>query len=227
MFAKKRYLDKKIIDNCLKDIAKFLKKKMKNNHYVELVLVGGASILLNYNFRNATTDIDCIDTSGLLMNELINKLKEKYELEIDWINTDFLKSKSYSPKLIEVSKFYKSYGNGKLSIRTIKDEYLIAMKIVSGRRYKNDYSDILGIINDMFEREMPLNKDIIDDAIKYLYNTLDVVDKDAYSFAIDMLDPKIRKEYVDVIKIERSNKEKLDKMFENHKVDKELLDKIK
>lgn len=227
MFAKKRYLDKKIIDNCLKDIAKFLKKKMKNNHYVELVLVGGASVLLNYNFRNATTDIDCIDTSGLLMNELINKLKEKYELEIDWINTDFLKSKSYSPKLIEVSKFYKSYGNGKLSIRTIKDEYLIAMKIVSGRRYKNDYSDILGIINDMFEREMPLNKDIIDDAIKYLYNTLDVVDKDAYSFAIDMLDPKIRKEYVDVIKIEHSNKEKLDKMFENHKVDKELLDKIK
>ena len=33
-------------------------------------------------------------------------------------------------------------------MRTIKDEYLIAMKIVSARKYKNDYSDIYGIIKE-------------------------------------------------------------------------------
>ena len=142
-------LSKDKIDNILFDIAKELKKKLKGKTFsYELIIVGGASILLNYSFRQSTLDIDCVDINDALMNEIINEIGDKYHLPIGWINTDFLKTSSYTPRLIQYSSFYKSYLNDTLVVRTIKDEYLIAMKIVSARKYKNDYSDIYGIIKE-------------------------------------------------------------------------------
>lgn len=52
-----------------------------------------------------------------------------------------------------------------LIVRTIKDEYLIAMKAVAARKYKNDYSDIYGIIKE--NSNLSLEK--ILNAIKQLY----------------------------------------------------------
>ena len=136
-------LTKTEIDNIFFDIAKELKKKLKRKKFsYELIIVGGASILLNYTFRLSTMDIDCIDVNDGLMNEIINDVGEKHHLPAGWINTDFLRTSSYTPNLIQYSSFYKSYINDTLIVRTIKDEYLIAMKIVSARKYKNDYSDI-------------------------------------------------------------------------------------
>ena len=43
----------------------------------ELIIVGGASILLNYSFRQSTLDIDCVDINDALMNEIINKVGDK------------------------------------------------------------------------------------------------------------------------------------------------------
>ena len=42
---------------------------------------------------------------------------------------------SYSPKLEQYSVYYKSF-YGVLNVRTISAEYLIAMKLCSGRKYK-------------------------------------------------------------------------------------------
>ena len=47
--------------------------------------------------------------------------------------------------LHEVSVYYRTFSNV-LTIRTITAEYLLAMKLMSGRRYKNDLSDIVGIL---------------------------------------------------------------------------------
>lgn len=175
-------LNKADLDLYFSDLGKLLKKKIRNkNLSVEIIVVGGASILLNYNFRDTTVDIDCIDVHDALMNEVVNEVANKYDLPTNWINTDFKNSSSYSQKLVNYSSFYKTY-YGVLNIRTVKGEYLIAMKIVSARKYKNDYSDIYGIIKWYKDNNIDLTMDQIDKSIDELYSSHDRVDKDAYKF---------------------------------------------
>lgn len=55
---------------------------------------------------------------------------------------------------MEYSKYYKTFANI-LQIRTVSAEYLVAMKLMAGRQYKNDLSDIVGVL---IEQE---NKDVL------------------------------------------------------------------
>ena len=55
----------------------------------------------------STIDIDCLDVNDALMNEIINEITNKYQLPNGWINTDFTKTNSYTPKLIQYSFFIK------------------------------------------------------------------------------------------------------------------------
>ena len=175
------------LDNIFADIAKELKKKLKGKNFsYELIVVGGASILLNYSFRMSTIDIDCLDVNDALMNEIVNKVGEKYNLPNGWINTDFVRTNSYTPKLVQHSSFYKSYSNGTLVVRTIKDEYLVAMKMVAARKYKHDYSDIFGIIKENGN----ISFDKIETAIKELYGKVDVVPDDMMAFVKDVFNGK-------------------------------------
>ena len=55
--------------------------------------------------------------------------------------------------------------------RTSNAEYLIAMKLMSGRRYKKDLSDIVGILNEQKRIGKPLDYSKIDRAVKDLYDS--------------------------------------------------------
>lgn len=202
---------KEQLDNIFKDIGKELKKKLKNKNFsYELIIVGGASILLNYSFRMSTIDIDCLDVNDALMNEIINEITNKYQLPNGWINTDFTKTNSYTPKLIQYSSFYKSYSNGALVVRTIKDEYLIAMKMVAARKYKHDYSDIYGIIKE----NETLTFDKIKTSITNLYGNTDVVSEEMMSF-VEKLFSDSSLAYLDIKKQETETKETLLKKYSN------------
>lgn len=202
---------KEQLDNIFKDIGKELKKKLKNKNFsYELIIVGGASILLNYSFRMSTIDIDCLDVNDALMNEIINEITNKYQLPNGWINTDFTKTNSYTPKLIQYSSFYKSYSNGALVVRTIKDEYLIAMKMVAARKYKHDYSDIYGIIKE----NKALTFDKIKTSIINLYGNADVVSEEMMSF-VEKLFSDSSLIYSDIEKQETETKETLLKKYSN------------
>ena len=199
-------LDKELLEQCFKDLAKSLRKSSKiANVNCELVVVGGASILLNYGFRKTTSDVDCTDEHKILMNDVINNIAIKYGLPNTWINTDFINSKSYSPKLIQYSDYYRSYSNGALVVRTIKDEYLLAMKVVSGRKYKNDYSDIYGIITFKNKDEQIITNSILDKAIVELYGSLDYTDKEALDFAHFIIDNPESIPYEEIKKMEEKN----------------------
>ena len=177
-------LDRELLEQCFKELAKALRKRTKvSGINCELIVVGGASILLNYGFRNSTSDVDCVDEQKILMNEVINDIAGKYMLPNSWINTDFMNSKSYSPTLSQHSVYYRSYGNGALVVRTIKDEYLLAMKVVSGRKYKNDYSDIYGILTFCNEKGRKISIEMLDDAIVDLYGSINKADPEALAFA--------------------------------------------
>ena len=202
---------KEQLDNIFKDIGKELKKKLKNKKFsYELIIVGGASILLNYSFRMSTIDIDCLDVNDALMNEIINEITNKYQLPNGWINTDFTKTNSYTPKLIQYSSFYKSYSNGALVVRTIKDEYLIAMKMVAARKYKHDYSDIYGIIKE----NKALTFDKIKTSIINLYGNANVVSEEMMSF-VEKLFSDSSLIYSDIEKQETETKETLLKKYSN------------
>jgi hypothetical protein len=159
---------KENLNTYLKELAKEFRKLNGTTMPAEIILVGGASILANYGFREMTYDIDAVIHSSTVMKEAINHVGDKFGLPNRWINTDFQKTSSYSSKLSEISVYYKTFSNI-LTVRTVAAEYLIAMKLMSGRQYKNDLSDVVGILIEHQKNDNPITKEMIYRAINVLY----------------------------------------------------------
>ena len=94
--------NKENLDNILKELAKEYKKLVGKNMPAEIVLIGGAAVIENYGFRDMTTDIDALVSAASTMKDAINNVGERLELPRGWLNDDFKKTDSYSPKLFEV-----------------------------------------------------------------------------------------------------------------------------
>lgn len=152
------------LDLYLRELAKEYRKLGGKNMPAEVILIGGASILANYGFRNMTYDMDAIISASSTIKDAINHVGDKYGLPNGWLNTDFIRTKSYTPKLIQYSVYYKTFF-GVLTVRTVSAEYLIAMKLKSGRRYKNDISDVVGIVSEHNAKGKPLTFAQIDKAV--------------------------------------------------------------
>ena len=152
----------------LKAFAKEYKKQNGTTVPIELVIVGGGSILLNYGFREATQDFDIMVQSLGMIKNVSYRIADLYNLPDNWLNTDFMRTASYSDKLREVSKHFCSFNNGSLEFRTVNGEYLIAMKMVSAREYRNDISDIVGILIYMKNESEDFSMDRINHAIDFL-----------------------------------------------------------
>ena len=174
------------LDTYLKELAKEFRRLNGKSMPAEIVLVGGAAILTNYGFRDMTTDIDAVIHAASSMKDAINIVGDKFDLPNGWLNADFMHTGSYSPKLDEFSVYYKSF-YGVLSVRTIAAEYLIAMKLRSGRKYKNDLSDVIGILAEHERRGMPISFEKIDAAVVDLYSGWDGFPKDSKPFIEDAL----------------------------------------
>lgn len=175
------------LDTYLKALAKEYKKLSGKGMPAEIILIGGAAILANYGFRESTYDMDALISASSVMEEAINHVGDEYGLPNGWLNTDFMKTKSYTPKLRQYSVHYKEFGRI-LEIRTIKAEYLIAMKMVSARQYKNDLSDIIGIIAEHQRREMPLTFDMIRRAVLELYESERLISEDTWTLVKAVLE---------------------------------------
>ena len=174
------------IDTYIKELAKEYRRLGGRNLPAELVLIGGASVLINYGFREMTTDIDAIIQSASTMKEAIDHVADKFSLPRGWLNDDFKRTDSYSTKLIQYSEYYKTY-YGVLTVRTISGKYLIAMKLRSGRQYKNDLSDILGILAAHEKAKKPLTIQMIKDAVIDLYGSWNEIPEYAQKFINDAM----------------------------------------
>ena len=172
---------KENLDTYLRELAKEFRRLNGKRVPAEIVLVGGAAILTNYGFRDMTTDIDAIIHATSSMKDAINHVGDKFNLPNGWLNADFMHTGSYSPKLDEISVYYKSF-YGVLSVRTIAAEYLIAMKLRSGRKYKNDLSDVIGILAEHEKKGMPITLEKIDAAVENLYGGWDSFPEDSKPF---------------------------------------------
>ena len=178
---------KENLDTMLKELAKEFKKRNGTAVPVEIILIGGAVVLTGYGFREMTTDVDAVIHASSAMKEAAGKVGDRYNLPHGWLNSDFMRTDSYSPKLEQFSVYYKTFLNV-LQIRTVSAEYLIAMKLRSGRKYKNDLSDIIGILVEHERRDDPISKDRIDIAVHNLYGGWDGFPADSVSFIHDALE---------------------------------------
>lgn len=227
MQSNKTMITKDISYEILKQFAKEYKKE---NGFmpIEIIIVGGGSILLNYGFRDFTQDFDVMVLNDI--KNVVNRVADYYNLSNDWMNTDFIRTKSYSSKLREVSSHYCSFNKGSVEFRTVKGEYLIAMKMVSAREYRNDLSDIAGIILFLKKNNNEINYEKIDNAIKFLYDNYDIKESVILKVKefLNLSIPELEKEYKSLAIEENEIGEELliiDKKYRNA-VEEETVDVI-
>lgn len=194
------------IDTYLKEVAKEYRKQTGKNMPAEMILIGGASVLVNYGFRDMTTDIDAVIRAASAMKDVINYVGDRFHLPIGWLNQDFIRTESYSPSLSSFSEYYRTYSNV-LTIRTVAAEYLIAMKLRSGRQYKSDLSDVLGILAEHEKNGTPITLDRIRKAVSDLYGDWDSLPETSQNFITNaMQNGHFSELYAQTVKGEKETK---------------------
>ena len=158
----------------LKELSKEFRKLNGKSMPAEIILIGGASVILNYGFREMTYDMDAIINASSAMKDAINKVGDRFDLPTGWLNTDFKKTTSYTSAIIEHSEYYKTFSNI-VTIRTVRGEYLIAMKLMAGRLYKYDLSDVTGILKEHNKTRTPISLEQIKKAVCDLYGSYEAL----------------------------------------------------
>lgn len=172
---------KENLDSCLQKLGKEYRRLVGKGMPAELILVGGAAVLTSYGFRESTYDVDAIIQAASAMRDAINSVGDEMGLPAGWLNEDFTQTNSFSPRLSEFSSYYKTFSNV-LQVRTVRAQYLVAMKLASAREYKNDLSDIIGILLEHQRKGAPLTWAQIDQAVQDLYGSWNKISPDARAF---------------------------------------------
>ena len=179
-------ITKENLDTYLKELAKQFRKLNGKAMPAEITLIGGASILVNYGFRDSTYDVDALIQASSAMKDAINYVTDTLGLPNGWLNEDFKNTKSYTPRLVNYSKYYRTFSNV-LTVRTITREYLVAMKLMAYRQYKHDISDIVGILREQQNSGNPLTFERIDKAVTDLYDSWENLPENAKSLIESIL----------------------------------------
>ncbi len=174
-------IEKSELDNYLNELAKEYKKCGGRKMPIEIIMVGGAAILGRYEFRPMSADIDaCVQMPEALL-EAARRVGERHGLAEDWFNNDFMRTTSYTPFLYRYATYYKTFAQV-LTVRVIEAEYLIAMKLRAGRKYKHDLSDVIGILAAHEQKGEPLTLAQVDKAVCDLYGGWDSFPEESQVF---------------------------------------------
>lgn len=172
-----RELNREEMINLLKELSKKYRKKAGKKMPAELVLVGGASVVINYGFRNTTYDMDAMIFAASAMQDAIREVADENNLMVGWLNDDFKRTTSYTPRLSRYAKHFRTFSNV-VEIRCIEGEYLIAMKMKAAREYKHDLSDIIGILDAEYDRGNKITFEDIERAVTDLYDGWDGISEE-------------------------------------------------
>lgn len=195
------------LDIYLKELSKEFRKMNGSRMPAEIILIGGAAVLINYGFREMTYDVDAIIQASSSMRDAINHVGDRMGLPNGWLNTDFMKTTSYTPKLVQYSHYYKTFSNV-LMIRTISAEYLVVMKLMAGRQYKNDLSDVVGILIEQKNAKKEISMDSIKRAAAELYDGYENIPDSSRNFIEAVYqNPNLSELYEKVREDEKQNKD--------------------
>ncbi len=121
------------------------------------------------------------------MKDAISRMGDWFDLPTGWLNEDFTHTDSYTPRLAEFSTYFRTYANV-LTVRTVSAEYLIAMKLKSGRQYKSDLSDVLGILSEHQRQGTPLSMERIQKAAADLYGDFNALPEPSRRFIVNVME---------------------------------------
>lgn len=92
------------LTDILKDLGKEYRKLNGKTMPAEIVIAGGAAILAKYGFRDTSYDVDAIIRASSSLRDAALSVGNKYDLQHNWLNSDFKNTDSYSEKLYQHSK---------------------------------------------------------------------------------------------------------------------------
>jgi len=197
------------LDKYLSELGKEYRKLGGKRMPAEIILIGGASVLVNYGFRDSTTDIDAFISAASTMKEAINRVADRCGLPDNWLNADFKRTESYSVKILQYSVYYKTFA-GVLTVRTIAGEYLIAMKLRAGRKYKFDLSDVIGILADHKRNDKVIMLEDIKRAAAELYGSWEKIPEFSRIYITEVFkNGDFETMLTNISKEERANREEL------------------
>ncbi len=142
--------------------------KLGGNQKVDINLVGGAAIVLYFNYRVSTVDIDAFFKDNKTLTQSINNVSKQLSLPNDWVNCDFINTPSYSPVILNKAHLYKTY-QGKINVFLLEPKYIIAMKLKSSRPTGGDLDDIIKMIYELRYKNVLISYSEIINAYNELY----------------------------------------------------------
>jgi predicted DNA-binding transcriptional regulator len=197
----------------LSDLGKEYKKRGGKNTPAEIIITGGAAILMQYSYRQSSYDVDAIIHASGAIKDAANAVAEKYGLAHDWLNSDFMRTTSYSKKLEQHSRYVATRSNI-LTIRVVDAEYLLATKLKSGREYKHDLSDIAGIIIEEKAKNPAFSKEDVINAFYDMYGMDSEIDDTVKSIMGEAFSTNEPEKLLERIKSEEQEATELLKDFE-------------
>ncbi len=148
-------MDKNDIERYLQMIGEELAAKGQKG---KILLVGGAVMILIVGNRNSTRDIDgSFEEGAQAIREAVSHIATRERLPADWLN-DGAKEFLYSKPPVTLWRDYPG-----LEIYLPSLDYLLAMKIVAGRR--QDMRDARSLIQHL---RLSQSKEVIDILQKYM-----------------------------------------------------------
>jgi len=110
----------------------------------EICVVGGAAMVLCFQAREATKDIDAIFEPSSIIRKAAKKVAKLNNLPVDWLNDGV---KGFLPKEVLEKKLLLDLNN--LKVWSPSAKYLLAMKSISARFDSNDGADVRFLINHL------------------------------------------------------------------------------
>ena len=146
----------------LKELAKRMRKTFRDVD-INIYVVAGASLTLLCDFRESTFDIDVVKNCNMDFRDIALTMEEEFDLNHNWINNDFMFSKSFSPKLVNYIERTYTFSNY-IHYHFVKPACIAAVKCLALRFTANDLSDIVNVV--LYEDTL----DSIVEIFKDLYN---------------------------------------------------------
>lgn len=125
---------------------KALNKQLKQQEVIgDIVIFGGAYMVLALNARASTKDVDAIFKPVTEIRSAAIAVAAELNLPEDWINDGV---KGFLPaKSSEMGTKFLNYSN--LRVWTPKPEYILAMKCMASRADSHDLNDIKALIKHL------------------------------------------------------------------------------
>jgi len=153
-------LDRKTLEAALTELGKHA---LAEGVDLEICIYGGSAMLLAYDSRNATKDVDAVLNPRDQGTVLAAKVAQSLSLHDDWLNDDVVQFLGPTP--IE-GRRKLSLGIPGLTLFVATANYLLAMKAISCRDplpgYRGDHEDLVFLIRKIGIKSVDEIQDRID-----------------------------------------------------------------